>query len=51
METVDQSTNTDLDDASIAVTNEDLSLPLSIDSGLDISNDYKVKSWKCISYN
>ncbi|XP_071547475.1 uncharacterized protein [Panulirus ornatus] len=41
VETCDQSTSTDLDDASIAVTNEDLSLPLSIDSGLDISNDYK----------
>ncbi|XP_042204590.1 uncharacterized protein LOC121854184 isoform X4 [Homarus americanus] len=41
VETRDQSTSTDLDDVSSAVTNEDLSLPLSIDSGVDISNDYK----------
>nr|XP_045623165.1 protein lava lamp-like isoform X3 [Procambarus clarkii] len=43
VETCDQSTATELDDVSLAVTNEDLSLPLSIDSGLDISNDYKTR--------
>ncbi|KAK8731651.1 hypothetical protein OTU49_007407, partial [Cherax quadricarinatus] len=43
VETNDQSTNTDPDDASIGATTEDLSLPLSIDSGLDISNDYKAR--------
>ncbi|XP_042862246.1 myosin-9-like isoform X9 [Penaeus japonicus] len=40
-QTCDQSTATDLDDVSIPATNEDLSLPLSIDSGLDLSSDYK----------
>lgn len=43
VQTCDQSTATDFDDVSIPTTNEDLSLPLSIDSGLDISNDYKAR--------
>ncbi|ROT83737.1 hypothetical protein C7M84_023091 [Penaeus vannamei] len=48
-QTCDQSTATDLDDVSIPATNEDLSLPLSIDSGLDLSSDYKLEDldWDC----
>ncbi|XP_063862381.1 uncharacterized protein LOC135101930 isoform X4 [Scylla paramamosain] len=41
LETRDQSTNTEADEVTTPTTNEDLSLPLSIDSGLDLSSDYK----------
>ena len=42
-DTRDQSTNTEAaDEVATPTTNEDLSLPLSIDSGLDLSSDYKV---------
>ncbi|XP_045138182.1 protein lava lamp-like isoform X4 [Portunus trituberculatus] len=40
-DTRDQSTNTEPDEVTTPTTNEDLSLPLSIDSGLDLSSDYK----------
>ncbi|KAK7074729.1 hypothetical protein SK128_027130 [Halocaridina rubra] len=43
IQTSDQATSTDFDDVTIPLTNEDLSLPLSIDSGLDVSSDYKAR--------
>lgn len=39
VETRDQSTSTETEET----PSEDLSLPLSIDSGLDLSSDYKVR--------